>query len=414
MKLSSIPVLLGLAKNQQSEQKASQAFTALHTSNQAIWTPRNMEALAREGFMKNAIVYRCVRMIAEAAASVPWILYQGRREIDTHPLLDLLRSPNERQSGVDLMEGWYGNLQLSGNAYMELVSVNGAPRELHCLRPDRMRVVPNERGWITGYEYQVGGKKVRWLKKNNIMPILHLKLFHPVNDYYGLSPMEAAAYGIDIHNAASLWSKALLDNSARPSGALVYRGVDGSSANLTEEQFRRLKAELVENYEGAANAGRPILLEGGLDWTSMGHSPRDMDFIATKHVAAREIALAFGVPPMLLGIPGDNTFTNYAEANKTFWRQTILPLLRRTAQSLVQFLEPYFKGEQIRLSFDSDKIEALAQEREALWKRISASNFLTLNEKRAAIGYQPITGGDRLEDDFGFTQTAPARNPARI
>ena len=145
------------------------------------------------------------------------------------------------------------------------------------------------------------------------------------------SPIEAAAAAIDIHNTAARWNKALLDNSARPSGALVYTARDG---NLTPEQYERLKAELEQGFQGAANAGRPLLLEGGLDWKSMSLTPKDMDFIEAKHVAAREIALALGVPPMLLGIPGDNTYSNYAEANRTFWRQTVLPLVNRTAKAL--------------------------------------------------------------------------------
>lgn len=85
---------------------------------------------------------------------------------------------------------------------------------------------------------------------------------------------------LDIHNAAGAWNKALLDNSARPSGALVYAPKDGG--NLTEEQFERLKVELEEGYTGASGAGRPLLLEGGLDWKAMGYSPQDMDFMEAK------------------------------------------------------------------------------------------------------------------------------------
>jgi HK97 family phage portal protein len=76
---------------------------------------------------------------------------------------------------------------------------------------------------------------------------------------------------------------------------------------LSEAQFGRLKSELEVTYSGSRNAGRPLLLEFGLDWKAMSLSPKDMDFLQAKHAAAREIALAFGVPPMLLGIPGDNT-----------------------------------------------------------------------------------------------------------
>ena len=394
------------------EKKTGRAerLVALHVQGRPVWTPRNMEALAREGFMRNAVVYRCVRMIAEAAANIPWLLYENKAEMHEHPLLDLLRHPNSGQSGVDLLESWYGHLQLSGNGYLEIVEIGTSRRELHALRPDRMRVVPDKRGWPSAYEYRVGGRRMIYPGRDakNLAPILHTRLFHPINDYYGMSPMEAAAYGVDIHNAAGSWSKALLDNSARPSGALVYKGPDGSP-NLTEEQFARLKRELEENYEGARNAGRPLLLEGGLEWASMGHSPRDMDFINTKHIAAREIALAFGVPPMLLGIPGDNTFANYTEANRTFWRQTILPLVTRTAAALTQWLSPRF-GRGLRLSFDSDRINALASERAALWTRIASSDFLTINEKRAAVGYEPVAGGDEIADQANSS----ARNPSNI
>jgi phage portal protein BeeE len=174
-----------------------------------------------------------------------------------------------------------------------------------------VRIVPGLDGWPDGYEYSVNGQIARIAGEAvpGVARVLHSKLFHPANDHYGLSPIEAAATAVDIHNEASKWNKALLDNSARPSGALVY----GNGQTMTAAQFERLKSELEETYTGARNAGRPMLLEGGLDWKAMSLSPRDMDFIALKQMAAREIALALGVPPMLLGIPGDNTYSNYSE-----------------------------------------------------------------------------------------------------
>jgi HK97 family phage portal protein len=221
-----------------------------------------------------------------------------------------------------------------------------------------------------------------------------MALFHPLNDHYGMSPLEAAAAAIDIHNASGAWNKALLDNSACPSGALVYSAKDGQ---LTLEQFERLKAELEASFQGAKNVGRPLLLEGGLDWKAMAFSPKDMDFISAKHVAAREVALALGVPPMLLGIPGDNTYSNYAEANRSFWRQTILPLVMRTAKAISGWLGPAFdEGAELELRPDLNAIEALSTEREALWERVRVADFLTINEKRAAVGYEPVEGGDDL------------------
>jgi hypothetical protein len=190
---------------------------------------------------------------------------------------------------------------------------------------------------------------------------------------------------LDTHNAASFWNKALLDNSARPSGALVYAGPEG--AHLTDEQFSRLKEELEENFSGATNAGRPLLLEGGLDWKALSLSPKDMDFTESKAGAAREIALAFGVPPLLRGLPGDNTFSNYAEANRAFWRQTVLPLVERVQKSFQAWLQPGF--EPFRLDYNADRLEAFASERASEWERVGKAAFLTLDEQREALGYGP-------------------------
>jgi HK97 family phage portal protein len=269
-------------------------------------------------------------------------------------------------------------------------------RELHVLRPDRMKVVPGPDGWPEAYEYSVGGRTVRFVDRGDgLAPILHLTLFHPLDDHYGFAPLEAAQVALDIHNAAGAWNKALLDNSARPSGALVYQSQGGG--NLSQEQFARLKTELEENFQGAAHAGRPLLLEGGLDWKAMGLTPKDMDFMEAKNGAAREIALAFGVPPMLLGIPGDNTYSNYREANRALWRQTVLPLAGRTAEALGAWLGPAF-GEGLKLWYDADQNEALSADREALWKRVGEAGFLTDDEKRAAVGY--VTLGETSAADW--------------
>jgi len=371
------------------ETKASAtSLIAFHLDGQPRWTPRDYAALAREGFERNAIAYRSVRMISEAAASVAWLAYDGARELDQHPLLALLARPNGRQSGPELFQAWYGHLLVAGNAWAEAVVLEGEVREIYTLRPDRMKVVPGRDGWPEGYEYTADGRSVRFsVDGDPVVPIVHMALFHPTDDHYGLSPIEAAATAIDIHNAASAWNKALLDNSARPSGALVYAGTS-SSSQLSDDQFARLKSELEDAYQGARNAGRPMLLEGGLDWKAMAMSPREMDFIELKHVAAREIALAFGVPPMLLGIPGDNTFSNYQEANRTFWRQTVLPLVAKTAKSFSEWLGPAY-GPELRLWYDADRIEALSAERSALWSRLAGADFLTEDEKRAAVGYGP-------------------------
>jgi len=103
---------------------------------------------------------------------------------------------------------------------------------------------------------------------------------------------------------------------------------------------------------------------------------------------------------MLLGLPGDNTYANYAEANLSFWRQTVLPLVGRTTSMLSRFLCPRY-GEGLRLGFDADAVEALADARKSLWGKLNEADFLTLNEKRQAAGYSPVEGGQEGGQEGG-------------
>ncbi|RWX76018.1 phage portal protein [Neorhizobium lilium] len=360
------------------------AFAIVSGEGAAHWSGRSYAALSRTGFMKNPVAYRCIRMIAEAAAAVPWLAYEGRSEIADHSARSLLARPNSRQSGPDFFETLYGHLQLSGNAYVEPLVLGEELRELHLLRPDRVSVVEGRDGWIAAYDYRAGGVTRRLPAETPGVALLHLKLFHPLDDQCGFSPLGAAGAALDLHNAAMAWNKALLDNSARPSGALVYQPKEGG--NLSADQYERLKEELEAGYAGAVNAGRPLLLEGGLDWKAMALSPKDMDFAEARNGAARDIALGLGVPPMLIGIPGDNTYANYQEANRAFYRLTVLPLVARTAASFSAWLGEAY-GDALRLEPDLDAIAGLAAEREALWARVGAASFLTDDEKREAVGY---------------------------
>ncbi len=204
---------------------------AYGTSGRVAWTPRDTVSLTKVGFAGNPVGFRSVKLIAEAAAALPLVLQDHERRYDQHPILALVGRPNPLQGRAELFEALYGQLLLSGNGYLEAVGgEDGVPEELHVLRSDRMSLVPGADGWPVAYEYAVGGRKHRFAAGGGVSPICHVKSFHPQDDHYGFSPMQAAASAVDVHNAASRWSKALLDNAARPSGAIVYKGADGQGA----------------------------------------------------------------------------------------------------------------------------------------------------------------------------------------
>lgn len=378
------------------EVKESAVGASIVTSpGQPVWSGRDYAHFAREAYQENVVAARCISSIAEAFGSLSLLAYKGDQELASHWALDLLKNPNPQQSGPELMEARASFYLIAGNVYDEKVRASGSePKELYVLRPDRMKVIPGAGGVPIGYEYDVNGKKTRWsVERDGSCDVLHTKTFHPTDDWYGLSPVESGAKAVDIHNESMGWMMALLQNGAQPSGALVHDAKDGGS--LSDDQFARLKAEMEASHQGAKNAGRPMLLEGGLDWRPMALSPRDMGLIDQKNSAARDTCLAFGVPPMLIGIPGDNTYSNYAEARLAFWEDTVLPLSGRLLDGLSEWLT----GGEIAIRPDLDKIPAIVDKRRTLWTMLDQTQSLTLNEKREAMGYEPVSGGDDVSAD---------------
>ena len=333
------------------------------------------ERAVRDGFLSNPIAQRAVRMVAEGVGQAPMNSNNGE--------LDALLTATS--AGQSLIETLAAHILLHGNAYVQIVKdAGGKPIECFALRPDRIKVIAGADGWPCAYEYAVVGDTVRLpVEDEDGWPnIIHVKTMHPLDDHLGASALAAAQQAVAIHNAASEWNRSLLENAARPSGALVYETGDGEG--LTRDQFDRLKGELEAAFSGSINAGRPMLLDGGLKWQKIAMSPADMDFATLKSAAAREIALAFGVPPMLLGLPGDNTYSNYREANRALWRLTLLPLAEKLFSALREGLQPWFP--EASLSIDLDRITALSEDRERLWKQVSDADFLTRTEKRELLG----------------------------
>ncbi len=333
------------------------------------------ERAVRDGFLANPIAQRAVRIVSEGVGQAPM---SGNDE-------DLAALVKATSAGQSLIETLTAHVLLHGNGYVQIIKdASGKPVELFALRPDRVNVAAGNDGWPCAYEYSIVGERLTIpVEDENGWPnIIHIKAMHPLDDHLGASALAAAQQAVAIHNAASEWNRALLENAARPSGALVYDTGDG--AGLSHDQFERLRCELETAFSGSMNAGRPMLLDGGLKWQSMAMSPADMDFANLKSAAAREITLAFGVPPMLLGLPGDNTYSNYREANRALWRLTLLPLAEKLFSALQEGLSPWFPDSAITV--DLDQITALSEDRERLWKQVSDAEFLSRAEKRRMLG----------------------------
>jgi HK97 family phage portal protein len=366
-----------------------------------VWPDRNYENYAKETYMKNVIAYRCIDVIAKSASSVPWKLL---REIDEkkyeavqeHPINAVLKRPNPRQSLTWLNYSIVSYLCIAGNSYVEKVSPAGGQnqgqvKELYCLRPDRMKIKTNTKGEISGYTYNANGQDIQF----DVDPltqrcdIMHLKLFHPTDDFYGMSPADPAAISIDTHNSSSMWNKKLIENEARPGAIFFFENT------LTDAQFNRLYKQISESREGMQFAGKSLIIEGGRDVKPYGFSPTEMDWLNSNLELARNICNVYGVPAQMIGIPDTSTYSNYSEARLSFWEDTVLFYLQYLKDEFNHWLFPD-NTEDLCLNYLLDDIPALAPKRDNVWERVQKADFLTINEKRESVEYEEIEGGDVL------------------
>lgn len=360
---------------------------------------------AEEGYSQNAIVYRCVNEIAQGAASIPFKVKLRGEDLEAHPALNLLYRPNPLQAHVEYFHALYSYLLISGNSYALKVgnSLNGVS-ELHLFRPDRVNILPSNNYIPKGYEYKINGKVLATYDAdptNGMSEVKHFKMWNPTNDYYGMSPIYAASADIDLHNLIARHNVNLMNNGARPTGAVVFNPKDmksGMSVQLSVEQRKQIMTDLDQRFAGVANSGKTMLLEGDFDWKEMGLSPKDMDFVNAKNMSARDIALCFGVPAQLVGIPDSQTYANMAEARLALYEETIIPLARRIESDLNEWLMPEF-GDELYFEYDIDEIPAIAERRKRVYENVVSGvreGILTRNEARERLGLGEVEGGDDI------------------
>jgi HK97 family phage portal protein len=392
----------------------------LNTTGYSYSRRDNYENYADEGYSQNAIVYRCVNEIANGAASIGFKAFQGEMELDQHPILSLLKKPNPMQAGVEYFQSLYSFLLISGNSYAQVSEVAGVPRELYLLRPDRVRIKSGKTANPEGFEYIINGKVVKTYGADSVTgasEVKHIKMYNPLDDFYGMSPIKAASVDIDNHNAVNKHNVSLLENGARPSGAIVFKPQNdrGMAMQLTDGQRQQLQDDLRMKFQGPKNAGRPLLLEGDFDWREMGLSPKDMDFLQQKHMAAKDIALCFGVPSQLIGIPDSQTYANVQEARLALYEETIIPLAKRVESDFNEWLAPMF-GDDISLAYDFESIPAMTERRRRTYENVVQAvreGIISRNEARDRLGLEPITGGDDVFIaanlfPLGSTEVAPS------
>jgi HK97 family phage portal protein len=345
-----------------------------------IFTPISYKNLSEAGYRNCMTVYSCINTIIENAAALSWNAESlTGKKIENHPALALLNHPNPQQGKRKFLTYVLGYKLLSGNSYIFAAIGGGRPQFLYSLRPDRMTVLPG-RGFdlIGGYRYKVQGQECNYTAQD----ILHIKMFNPLNDFYGMGPVEAAARGIDISNYADTWNAAIIKNDMKPPGAFSTEG------SLSPQQFDRIKVQIGEEYQGYNNAGRPLLLEGGLKFTPFAMAPKDLDWLNSNKATMRKICAMFRVPSQLLGDTEASTYSNYQEARKALHIDAVLPHMEDCTDEFNNWLMPMFGNDILKI--DKSKIEALQENQNEKYTYLGSCDFLTINEKREAVGKDVI------------------------
>ena len=378
-------------KKKLTRKHLSSSFITNFSTPTVTYTDTSFEDIATVGYQNNPVVYRCVSLIARSLASVK-LTPHPPHEGENSKVNTFLKTPNPLQSYEAFTEMVVSHLLLSGNAFIEYVGDDQAYGEWYVLRPDRVRIVCNDQGFPEKYEYRINNTlhHVDIDRITGRSKIVHIKLFSPFNTHWGQSPLMAAMPLIQFRNQALEHNLTMLKRGGTPSGILTL----DSEYEMTEAQRAQLRQDLDNLYAGKENAGRIMVLSQGLRWEKTGLSPSEMSFLEGQAEAARGIAQLFGVPPICVGMHGDERFSNYKEARVHLWEETLLPmlgLLISSFEKILSLIDP-----KICLEYSKDDIDALSLKREMLWERTNNAQFLTINEKRGIMGFNPLPGGDVL------------------
>lgn len=371
-------------------------------------TARSYERLRKEAYCRNPIVRSCITEKANAMGSVAWEVIDSKGDtVEDHPILDLLAAPNPTQTAGQFWRDFMIAYDVGGGAPLH---VNGAfssagenvepiepgaaqsrpqmVKELYVYAPSNVGIVPGPAGVPAEYRWDNSGRKIVFnvdqTNGNSRIRVYRHALGLDDEPYrYGIPPVETCAAHVDYYNVAMQYNVNLLDQDAVPKGYWHSEGEEW----MTEEHMDQVIAHIHGQMSGPQGNKSPVVDKLRFFPTNL--TPRDIDWLPGMQFCSREIARTLDVPPLLLGISGDNTYANYETALLAFYAGTILPLARDLARMFNSWLMPAWDPS-LRLVVDEESIPALEPIRVQKWDKVGNSPVLTINEKREALGYPPI------------------------
>ena len=355
------------------------------------WSKWDSKKAIEEGYQASPWVYAAVKRRVDAVASVPWVVERRTKdgwEVDgSHVLNRLLQQPNERMSWEELISLTVTQLDLSGNAFWHEVKVSGGRvQEVWPIAPWRVAIIPSATGLT------VGGYTLTDTQQSIAADdMVHIRYTNPDGGWYGQSPLQAVGRAVDVDNAAAAWQKVSMQNRGVPDG--VFQADD---PHMTTEQFEPAEKVATEHYAPIGRARQPWILNQ-FKWVPMSLTPAEVDFIETRNLTRKEICAVYGVPEAMIVGMGDANRASAETVRRTFWLDTIIPLLDELANTLTKDLARDF-GTDIRLNYDVSGVPALQDnqaEKMEVAKALHSMGvpFNVINEK-LELGFDDVEGGD--------------------
>lgn len=355
------------------------------------WTTPDLSVFSHQAdlMQQSAWVYIAVNIVAQEGAQVEFEIFRNETQLETHAILDLFKKPNGWQSEFEVKQAIIGFYQLTGNAYLFVNKDKGGnPLELMLLRPDRVKVVPGKSSdkFISGYIYTVGSTEVP-LEADEV---IHFKRWHPKSDYYGLSPLQAAAVEAQTDLAMAQWNRQFFGRDmAIPAGIVDIKQL------VDEKTFNEIKSEWRALY-GGQNRKTAFIRGSEIDYKEIGISQKEMDFLQSRQFSKETILQIFGVPPGMLD--KNATEANATVAERILSDKTLWPIVVAVGQTLTARLAPMYE-DGLAIKPKDFRVKDTTIQRAEIQ---AATPFLSINEIRAKY-YQmpPVDWGDKPAQGSG-------------
>jgi HK97 family phage portal protein len=381
---------------QQAATAAAEAVSKQLSSRQSMhlaqWRFQKADRKLQRPYTQLPIVYAAINAKAKRIARTPIVFYRAGsdRTVDSHPAIERFRKPSPMLTRALFLQALVINKDMSGEwfVYKDQDLQRGVPRNLW-VYPRGVYEPMQLNNTFQGWEVRPSGKTPFRATNDEV---IFDRYYHPFDEVRGLSPLEAAWIGLDTEYEARRYNNYFFKNDATPGQTYT------TDSMLTDEQYERLKRDLIDDMEGVEHSHSAKLLDNGLKPVTASLSQKDAQFIEQMGLTLHDICAVFGVDPAVIGFEAESKYASAKEARRYFWTDTLIPEMRSIEERLN---DGFFRQYDIEMSFDTQNIEALAY---TVVERVEAA------EKLVGMGFSPNEVNERL--DLGFEER-PERDEIR-